>query len=271
MLVGSGAHCEVRLPVEHAGVEHLAVEARQAMVFAEARTLAPPPFVGGAPFLQGRLLPTSVVRIGGVELSISLLHLDAGAPAKRQRTSKPNLRTCLLGALAIALSLYVLANSRKPSSALSMPMTAPELFAKENVPCAVAGREEAFAYADELRLGADTKRERAPFRPEEGVAAVGGYRRAAVCFKHAGHPAEAAAASTTADELQQRIVADYRLHRLRLERLLVMQEWEAAKREIRLLTALLEGKPGEYLSWLSNVDRRITIKFAAGKDHGATP
>src|SRR5437879_2277683 len=109
-LVGSGAHCEIRLPVEHAAVEHLVVEARQGVVFGEARSLEPAPTVSGVPFTQGRLLPESLIKIGDVELSISLMHISGDAEAKKQKASKSNVRTYLLGALAAVLAVYVLSN-----------------------------------------------------------------------------------------------------------------------------------------------------------------
>ena len=60
VLVGSGAHCEIRLPQGMAAVEQLVIESRQGGVFAEARSLDPMPQLNGSPFTQGRLLPDAV-------------------------------------------------------------------------------------------------------------------------------------------------------------------------------------------------------------------
>jgi hypothetical protein len=265
-LVGSGAHCEIRLPVEQAATEHLVVEARQGMVFGEARTLEPPPTVNGAPFTGGRLLPESIVMVGPVELSISLLHVSGANGPKKANASKTTPRTYLLAALAVALAFYVITNSKRGDSAMPMPVSVPELWTADKEACPQQAKDPALGLASELLLTADGKRERSPFHPEDGVAAVTLYRKASACFALAGRSAEANDASVDAEDLRRRVVDDFRLNRLRLERSLASQDWVTARKVIHVLVSFMQGRSGDYVSWLSNVDRRINIKFASKKD-----
>jgi hypothetical protein len=265
-VVGSGAHCEIRLPVEQAATEHLIVEARQGMVFGEARTLEPPPTVNGVPFTEGRLLPESIVMVGPVELSISLLHVSGAAGTKHDKGGKATPRTYLLAALAVALAFYVLSNVKKNDSAMPMPVSVPELWTTERESCPQQAKEQAVVLAGELHLTADGKRERSPFHPEDGVAAVTLYRRAGACFAVAGRQAESNEAADDAEDLRRRVIDDFRLNRLRLERSLASQDWGTARKVIRVLISFMQGRSGDYVNWLSNVDRRITIKFAGKKE-----
>src|ERR1700761_2486461 len=82
VLVGCGAHCEIRLPQGVAAIEQLAIEARSGGVFAEARALDPMPQLNGSPFTQGRLLPDAVIGIGPFSLEVQLVEVERGATAR---------------------------------------------------------------------------------------------------------------------------------------------------------------------------------------------
>jgi hypothetical protein len=277
--VGSGGHCEVRLPPEQAAVEHLFIQARQGAVFAEARTLSPAPTMNGLPFRHGRLLPESVVMIGQIGLSISLLQISDEAEIRKRATRKANPRTYVLGAIAIPFGILFLINGYgKTDSSVPMPLTVPELWLGAETNCPQTAREPALAFAVDQRVRGDAKRERSPFAPEDGVAAVPFYEKAAACFKIAGHPDEEGEAAADAAALRRKVTDDFRLDRLRLERAIATQDWDVAHHEIRILEAFL-GRHGDgasskgalspaeearaaYYAWLSNVDRRIALKAA---------
>ena len=59
-LIGSGAHCDVRLAPDEAAVEHMLVQLVDDDVMAETKALEPVCLLNGAPFLEGRLVPTSM-------------------------------------------------------------------------------------------------------------------------------------------------------------------------------------------------------------------
>src|SRR6266545_461569 len=282
--VGSGAHCEVRLPPEHAAVEHLSIETRQGAVFAEARTLSPPPTMNGLPFTHGRLLPESVVMVGQIGLSISLLQLSDEVEVKKRSTgrSSPH-KYVLLAAIVLFGVVYFVNKYRRPDSSVEMPLGTPELWPQAEVNCPQQSKEPALAFAFDQRLRADTKRERSPFAPEDGVTAVPLYLRAAACFRMAGHPDEERESIADATSLRRRLSDDFHLNQLRLERALDTQQWELARHQIHRLQAYLgyrwdpaltkgaspnasaETVRGAYYAWLSNVDRRIGLNAAMTK------
>src|SRR5688572_25664833 len=74
-LVGSGAHCDLRLSPDEAAVEQLTIEARDDEVYAKVRALEPACRLNGAPFLEGRLTPDSMLELSGVALRVTLAEL----------------------------------------------------------------------------------------------------------------------------------------------------------------------------------------------------
>jgi hypothetical protein len=279
-MIGSGAHCEVRLPLEQAAVEHLFVQARQGAIFAEARTLSPPPTMNGLPFTHGRLLPESVVVVGQIGLSVSMLQISDEVEIGKRSTRKRNPRTYVLGAIGIPLGLFYLANEYQTTdSRVALPVGIPELWAPPDGACPQSAKEPALAFALDQRARADAKRERSPFAPEDGVAAVPFYERASACFKVAGRPDDERDASADATTLRRRLTDDFRLNRLRLERALLTEDWTTAHRQIRTLEAFIGrhadastklAPPAEavrvsFYNWLANVDRRIALKAESTK------
>ena len=63
VLIGSGAHCEIRLPLDQARVEHVLLEAHPQGVFVRALSFEPPPTINNVPFTQAPL-PAGAV-LGG--------------------------------------------------------------------------------------------------------------------------------------------------------------------------------------------------------------
>lgn len=114
--------------------------------------------------------------------------------------------------------------------------------------------------SDKLAL-ASSRRERRPFRVQDGVAAVPLYEAAAACFRVAEQPQQAKDAADAAHTLRTEVGQDYRTHRVRLEHALSVSDWATSHRETRVLLALTEGKQSEYTTWLSNLDRKLQLRF----------
>src|SRR5215472_11141250 len=68
LLVGSGAHCEVRIAPEHASAEHLKLSIVGDSVHAEARSFQPHPTIDGAEFVRTPVSPESVLGVGPVQI-----------------------------------------------------------------------------------------------------------------------------------------------------------------------------------------------------------
>ena len=64
VLIGSGAHCEIRLPVDQARVEHVLIELGPAGIFARALNFEPPPTINNIPFQQAPLPPGAMLGVG---------------------------------------------------------------------------------------------------------------------------------------------------------------------------------------------------------------
>src|SRR3954468_18853115 len=72
VLIGSGAHCEIRLPIDQARVEHVLIELGPAGVFARALSFEPPPTINSIPFDQAPLPRDAVLGVGGCQIYVEL-------------------------------------------------------------------------------------------------------------------------------------------------------------------------------------------------------
>ena len=79
VLIGSGAHCEIRLPVDQAAMEHVAISMAGAAPLAEARAFQPPPTLNGSPFQRAPLLPDAVIGVGQVAITVSVQDVQEGS------------------------------------------------------------------------------------------------------------------------------------------------------------------------------------------------
>jgi hypothetical protein len=265
VLVGSGAHCEIRLPREHAAIEALLIEAKSGGIFAEARSLHPPPLLNGMPFTAGRLLTDAVVVLGQLQLTVRVIETSAQGGAARSQSSAGKL-TYSVAAAMLAGALYMLANAPSAEAAFSSLPPAPPLWTSAGkASCPHRDPGSAAAYAAEQNLLAEGKRERAPFYLQDGVAAVQLFQVAAVCFDAGGASAAAREAELSAATLRKEMSDAFHVHQVRLERALVVKDYDGARTELQLLLGLLQGRKNEYVTYLANLDRKIELKFSGKK------
>lgn len=138
---------------------------------------------------------------------------------------------------------------------------APALFADGPSACKSSARE-AGARADETLHAADAKLERYPFEPYDGVVAVRLYRESSACAHAAGDRDGEAEARELADRATERVEADYRFHRLKLERALDAHRYREALTEARVLASMLRDHGDAYTEWLAHVDRVLEMRLA---------
>ena len=264
-LVGSGAHCEVRLGAHDAAREHLSLRAEAGGVFAVARAHDRPPLVNGTPFAQGRLEPDTVVRIGRAELVVTAVetHLSPRGDGTRKQAGNPFIYA--LGALGFPLGFYWLFTMKPPEHGLPPPVPPPSLFDDAPAKCPEDDGRAASTLAAKDELEAESERERAPFNAEDGIAAVSSFERAAACFKTAGAPQASEQATNAAAALRTELADEFHVHRVRLERALTTRRYEDARTEVRLLLTFVGRRSSEYTRWLSDLDRQIELKFAGKK------
>ncbi|MCS6901408.1 MAG: hypothetical protein RMJ98_17300, partial [Myxococcales bacterium] len=102
-LIGSGAHCEIRLPPEAAQVEHVSVQTTATGVYAQTLAFDPPPLVGGVPFTQGTLMPNTPLVLGGIEILVSAVDLSPQTRIAHTKQEKTSPLTLAAVALSIPL------------------------------------------------------------------------------------------------------------------------------------------------------------------------
>jgi hypothetical protein len=264
VLVGTGAHCEIRLPQGLAALEQLTIEPRAGGVFAEARALDPMPTLNGTPFTQGRLLPDAVIGIGPLSLQVQLLDIEHGASTRKEAAKGTSPFVYAAAVLGFPFFLYVILH-KQPDATLRMPTKPPALWAATPPACPQSASEPALAFAEQQLSAAESKEERSPFYPEDGVSAVKSFLLASTCFRVADATDEAGDTEQAALALKKRVADDFHIHQVRLERALSTRNYESARTEVRILRAFLGGESSDYANWLSMLDRQIQIEFSTKK------
>ena len=263
VLIGSGAHCEIRLPVDQARVEHVLIELGPAGIFARALSFEPPPMINNIPFTQAPLPPGVVLGVGGCQIYVELVENVAGAAVQQQKKTSPMTLITLLIMLPAAAYMF-LVDDDSGATAPKAPREVPELWDAPITTCSYTG-EQALAFARERVAVADAKRERRPFHVQDGVQAVPIYESAAACFRTGGDPGSGQLADDSAKFLRREITDDFRTRRVRLEHALNVEDHVSAQKEVRVLLQFTDGKSGKYVEWLSNLDRRLKAKLGATK------
>lgn len=262
VLIGSGAHCEIRLPVDQARVEHVLIELGPAGIFARALNFEPPPTINNVPFQQAPLPPGAVLGVGGCQIYSELVESGTGTGTAEKKKKSP--MTMIALAIMLPVGAYLALDEGTEPAAKGPPKQIPELWQAPVATCQFTG-QQALAYGGEKMAVADAKRERRPFHVQDGVQAVPIYEAAAVCFRAGGDASSASLAEESAKFLRRDITDDFRTRRVRLEHALAIEDYVSAQKEVRVLLQFTEGKSGDYVTWLSNLDRKLKLKVGGGK------
>lgn len=263
VVVGSGAHCEVQLPPEHAAVEHVELTIVNGRVYARARVFDPAPTIGGAPFVQTFVEPGVPIGLGPfriVATPIAVNGVGAGG-AKASVMRSP----AALGLVVLTCGLLAASALKHRAGEAPTVAVAPALWGPPVTVCPQTAPAQALALGGERETVAEGKRERRPFHVQDGVAAVTLFETAAACFSVGGDAGAAAAATRAAKDLRTRVEGDYHAHQVRLEHALLVNDAVVAQREVKVLRAFTESASGPYVVWLSNLDRRLQLE--ASKEH----
>jgi len=265
-LIGSGSHCEVRLPPEDAAVEQLRISSDAAGIFGQVRSLERSVTLNGVPFVEGRLLPGSVLCVGRVELTVAVIETLVARGQTKQKKDSSSSAIYALAILGFPLGFYLVLSHHDPDSALPNEVQPPPLFAAASaMQCPETEHDAALAVATEERRRAETARERAPFSGQDAVNAVVAFRRSAACFALAESGPRASDSTLQADALERDVETEFHVHRVRLERALATKSYEEARTEVRLLLSYIGKRSGAYANWLSSLDRQIELKFSGKK------
>ncbi len=265
VLIGSGAHCEIRLPQAEARVEHVLIELGPAGVFARALSFEPPPMINNVPFTQAPLPPGAVLGVTGTQIYIEVVEgAGAGGTQQKEKKASPLMLVALLLIVPGALYLFFGSDEAAGGAAEQNPQP-PELWDAPKTQCPHSG-PQALGFARERMAIADAKRERRPFHVQDGVSAVPAYELAAACFRAGGDPASGNLADESGKYLRREMTDDFRMRRVRLDHALNTEDYVSAQKEVRVLLQFTEGKPGEYVTWLSNLDRKLKLKVGSAEN-----
>jgi hypothetical protein len=262
--IGSGAHCEIRLGVDQARIEHVRIDLGPAGAFATALAFDPPPTLNGVPFTQMPLAPEAVVGVGQTQIQIQVVDSGDGASATAKATKTSP--AALIGAvLAAGIGATFFVPTAGEEAGLSSPPQE-RLWPDTPKACAQAGAP-ATALAWEKVGQANSKRERRPFHVQDGVGAVPLFEFAAACFKAGGDSGNARTADATAAYLRADIARDYRKYHVRLEYHVRTENWTGAHADVLRLLEYTESIESPYRNWLVSAERRL--KQRAARDPAA--
>lgn len=255
-LIGSAAHCEVRLPAEISAHEHVEVYAHEGAVHFATKPLAHDnlPLLDGDAAMEGTWGSGSTLEIGGVSMTIELVSLGMAK-------AKPPIWALFVVIPAIAITAVGIALARPVDRGLPPVPEAPVLIGPKDAKCPDLAAEQKANLAKEHLRVALSLRERSPFAPQEGYEAVLRFEIAAACFRATGDQEQAKDSDDAADVLRVKLEEDYRVRRVRLEHAYRTHQVHAAKRELVVLIPMTAHKKGAYTDWLAAVDRAATLEI----------
>jgi hypothetical protein len=235
-MLGSGSHCEIRLPIDQARLEHLRIElAADGTVLATAVSFEPPPQLNGVAFTKSQILPDSVITLNQTQILIQALDATAGQ-SKVKKGSSPITIVALL--LILAAGAFLLFSPEDQEAGVKLD-DQPDLF--EGAPAATCPQQgpQALEQAKQFLNIASVKRERRPFFAQDGVVAVPNFERAAACFKSGADVNMAKYAEGVAAYLRADLTRDYRKIRVGLDYHIRVQEYTSAKYDVERLIAFI--------------------------------
>lgn len=264
IVIGSGAHCDVRLAADQAAFEHVAIE--ELASGPQIRNLAPAlaATLDGDAFSSRALGPSALVCLCIGNTQIRILREVRAAAVKRSAPGPVMIAKILVVAALAAAIVKVSIMGPDASSTVSPPM--PELFAKTATECPRKDLAEARTVADDQRAIAEGARDRSPFDPRESRAAIKSYEIAAACYRLTHQTEASESAAQSAQRMREETTLDFRARRVRLERVLLVNDYDLAAQDVTVLSALTEGQQGEYPRWLAGVAQEIKNHNAA--EHG---
>lgn len=259
VLIGSGAHCDIRLSIDQARLEHIRVDVVPQGVYATAMSFEPPPTINGVEFTQAPLPANAILGVGQTQIQVQLV--DGANPVNLRATNKKASPALVFGLLLIGVGAAANVFLGVNSASKLTPMEPPSLWPEEAAracprPAGAVARN--FAY-DTLTM-AESKRERRAFYPQDGVSAVLDFETSAACFRAAGEPQSAAYCDEAARGLRDEMTQDFRKFRERLRYHYTHEEWTSARYDVRNLLAFTDGVQGEYREFLKNTARDISMR-----------
>lgn len=251
ILVGSGSHCDIRLPLESAGWEHVVITQEDGRIVARSVGTGQMA-VDGEGKREAELNESSTIRIDTTTLTLRKITVEE---VKKKKSSTGTTFAGVLALLLLSSALFILKTAAARGNDVAPPP--PDLFDKFVPTC--TERQAAIPLALEKLSLAKAKRERFRFYPHDGVEGVRHFKVAAACFDDGRMPAEAEAARNDAAMLEAEVRDAFHSSRVRLERALVRKDARTALDQVKLQRELLvENKEAEaYCRWLALLQSKL--------------
>ena len=172
VMIGAGAHCEIRLPVDQSALEAVLVQQTPSGVYAKALCFDPPPTLNNIPFNQAPVQAESILGVGQMQIYVTVSEETAGGAVVAKAKAKTSPMTVALVLLCGAAAGYYFFAGDDQAESGPQPHQVPELWDATPQVCPQSAPEQALARAHEIQQVADARRERRPFHVQDGVAAV---------------------------------------------------------------------------------------------------
>ena len=264
VLVGSSPSCQIVIERAEIAREHVLLSPRpDGCYVAIARGAPTPVMFNGVPIERSVVPWGGEIFIGGVRIALKNSGAPGAAeakPASDKKDDKPN--PVILGAAVVGVALlgYIMLGGDGGAGVSKPRGEPPQLFDSVERQCQAGDAERSLAQANEFARQAAAKAERMPFRTQDGVEAVGLFANASACFRVAQQNERAQREMTSATQLKDRIEREFLNHRFRLERAIEQERSQDAVVEVRLMLNFLEHRPGEYVTGLRNLERRLALQ-----------
>ena len=260
VLIGNGAHCDIRIDDVGAAREHAELEIEGDHVIARALSYQIPALLDGTPLVGASKLEQ------GAEISIIGTRIVVSMVREVNRNVRSPMRR-MMTAIAIAFALLFIpvavyaAFNQSSEEPIGPPPPPTPLWDAPITTCKFEAPDQAAHYAVQMRALGDANRERYPFDIQDGIHAVSAFEMAMVCQRRAGRNDEAAVDEDLTAEIRGVVESDYFAHRIRLEHAIESNEAHAAYLEVKILRKLTANLRGPYIDWLNMVERRLEFSL----------
>lgn len=261
VLVGSGAHCDIRLPID-AAYEHVLITQEAEAVVARPALRELTMLVDGDRSTERELQPGNVVTVGGS--TIEVISLEEIRTSGGKKASPLRHVAVALATVVVVFGFAIASSAGSTSTALAPPPPDPAPIAK-NGTCPETDRGLAGELARQKLGQAVDRQQRFRFHPSDGPESVRLFAMASTCFALAGDEANAADARLRAERMQVTIIEQFRVARVRLDRALTDGQAVQALQQIEFMRALLGTRDDTraYVEWLIVLQSKVEGALAA--------
>lgn len=263
ILVGSSPACQVLIDRPEFAREHLLLSPRPDGCYVALARGAPTPVMYNGVPVERMVVPWGAeLFVAGVKLVLRnrVDAVDAEVVAKEKKNEKPNPILLAAAVVGVAVLGYIMIGGDGGEGVSKPKGTPPTVFDSLERTCESSDPDRARAQGNESARRAAAKEERYPYRSQDGIEAVNFHATAAACLRVAGEGERATRELALAVTLKDVIERELTNHKFRLERAIELNRPDDGVVEVRLMINLLQHRPGDYLSGLHNLERRLSLQ-----------